>query len=187
MVNMDKIITMTKLALYDKHQGFADRAANEYFRHDYIYRKNLGNRLAVGFGGLIILIIYWLRVIFLDGVDVFQLNLQLHIRDSIVFILALMAVYTVIGTIQGTREYYNVQKRLDKYRENMSILEKLDGRTPVPEAHEEKPRRSRPQPAPVQSAPAVTDAASGPGRHLGRLTRTMPTNAAPLIRRTKKD
>jgi len=113
MVHQQKIVTMTKLALYDKHEGAADRAANDYFRHDYIYRKNLGTRLAVGFGGMIILLIYWLRVIFLDGVDVFELYIQHHVTESILFILAIMAVYSLIGTIQGTREYYLVQKRLE--------------------------------------------------------------------------
>jgi len=128
MGNQQKIITMTKLALYDKHEGTADRAANDYFRHDYIYRKNLGTRLSVGFGGMIILAFYWLRVVFIEGVDVFELYIQHHLFQSIVFILALMAVYSLIGTIQGTREYYLVQKRLERYQGMMLFLERVDER-----------------------------------------------------------
>ena len=55
MKSRQKILLMTKLALYEKHYGAVDRAANDYFRHDFIYKKNLGTRFAVGFGGLIIL------------------------------------------------------------------------------------------------------------------------------------
>jgi len=151
---------MTKLALYDKHDGPADRAANDYFRHDYIYRKNLGTRLSVGFGGMIILAIYWLRVIFMDGVDVFELHLQTHIFESIVFILALMAVYSLIGTIQGTREYYLIQKRLERYQGMLRYLERVDERgrirvkTPVNPAKEAR-EKTAPHPRVRRERPGV--------------------------------
>jgi len=139
MVHQQKIITMTKLALYDKHEGAADRAANDYFRHDYIYRKNLGTRLSVGLAGLVILLIYWLRVIFLDGVDILELYIQHHVRESILFILAIMAVYSLIGTIQGTREYYLIQKRLERYQGMMRFLERVDERGRIRVADDERP------------------------------------------------
>jgi len=123
MVNQQKIITMTKLALYDKHEGTADRAASEYFRHDYIYKKNLGTRLAVGVAGVLILLIYWLRVFLLDGVDLLQMDIRQHLVDSVLFLVALLAVYSLIGTIKGTREYYLIQKRLEIYNSLIRQLE----------------------------------------------------------------
>jgi len=128
MVNQQKIITMTKLALYDKHEGIYDRAANDYFRHDYIYRKNLSTRISVGVGGVLILAIYWLRVIFVDGMDIFEIDIQHYATESILFIIALVAVYSVIGTVQGTREYYLVQKRLRKYQNMLKFLENAEER-----------------------------------------------------------
>jgi hypothetical protein len=121
-----KIIVMTQLALYDKHEGHADRLANDYFRHDYIYRKNLGTRFAVGFGGLVMLGLYWARNIFIEGADLFELDFTTHLNDSILFMLALLAVYSLIGTIQGTREYYLVQKRLTRYHALVRQLEKIN-------------------------------------------------------------
>ena len=128
MVNQHKIITMTRLALYDKHEGYADRVANDYFRHDYIYRNNLGTRLAVGFGSIIILGVYWLQDIFLNQTDLFELDIQQNVTDSILFILAVLAVYSLIGTIQGTRQYYLVQKRLAQYQALVRQLERLEER-----------------------------------------------------------
>ena len=128
MSNEKKIITMTKLALYDKHEGPADRAASEYFRHDYIYKKNLGTRLAVGLGGILLLLIYWLQVIIIDGADILEMDVRQHLVDSIVFLVALLALYSLIGTIQGTREYYLLHKRLDKYHHNIKQLEADEGR-----------------------------------------------------------
>ncbi|MCL2204441.1 MAG: hypothetical protein FWB88_10955 [Defluviitaleaceae bacterium] len=123
-----KIITMTQLALYDKHEGATDQIANDYFRHDYIYRKNLGTRFAVGFGGFIMLGLYWARNILLDGTDIFEIDFATHLTDSIFFILALLAVYSLIGTIQGTREYYLVQKRLTRYHALVRQLERINER-----------------------------------------------------------
>jgi len=150
MVERQKIIAMTKLALYDKHEGAADRAANEYFRHDYIYRKNLGTRIAVGIGGILILAIYWAGVLFVDGVDVFKLDIQAHARDAILFVLALTALYSLFGTIQGTREYYLIQKRLKHYQGLLRLLEnkeeKKEEKKPVPVTDEkaiEIERRTR--------------------------------------------
>ena len=114
---------MTKLALYDKHEGPGDRMVNDYYRHDYIYRKNLGTRFAVGFGGLILLAFYLIQTILIEDTDVFELDFSGILIDSILFLAAILAVYSVIGTIQGTREYYLVQKRLEKYRELVTWLD----------------------------------------------------------------
>jgi len=129
MVNQQKVAIMTKLALYDKHEGPADRDANEFFRHDYIYKKNLGTRMAVGFGGLLLLALHWLRMILIDGLDVLQVALvRGHLIESLMFLAAILAVYSLIGTLQGTREYYLIQKRLKKYNGLVRQLEKLENK-----------------------------------------------------------
>lgn len=148
-----KIITMTQLALYDKHTGTSDRDANDYFRHDYIYRKNLGTRLAVGFGGFIMLALYWARYILIEGVDFFELDFSTHLTDSIFFILAILAAYSLIGTVQGTREYYLVQKRLTRYLALVRQLERINERAQrqadVQQQKEEQPEEIPPEPAPT--------------------------------------
>jgi len=140
VVNEQKIITMTRLALYDKHEGTSDRAANDYFRHDYIYKKNLGTRLAVGFGSVLILAIYWMSVILVsEDLDIFEMDIQQHLLESVLFVLAMIAVYSLIGTIQGTREYYLIQKRLNQYQTNLRQLERMNERRRRPSPDD--PRR----------------------------------------------
>ncbi len=128
MINKQKIITMSKLALYDKREGDADRAMFGHFRHDYIYRKNLGTRLCVGAGAVFIALAYWAQQIITAGLDVLMLDLSKNITDSILFVLAVLAVYTVIGTVQGTRRYYLAQKRLEKYHGMLHLLERIEER-----------------------------------------------------------
>ena len=121
-----KIITMTKLALYDKHEGTQDRAGSEYFRHDYIYKKNLGTRIAVGIAGVLLLALYWGRVILIDWADILQIDIRQYLTDSVLFLVALLVLYSLFGTVQGTREYYLMQKRLDQYNGLMKRLERLE-------------------------------------------------------------
>ncbi len=128
MTNKQKIITMSKLALYDKREGDTDRAVFGHFRHDYIYRKNLGTRLCVGAGAAVLVVAYWLQQVVTVGLETIMLDLSKNITDSILFVLMVLAVYTVIGTVQGTRQYYLAQKRLDKYYGMLRILERMEER-----------------------------------------------------------
>jgi hypothetical protein len=142
MVNKNKITLMTRLALYDKHHGKADRAVFAYYRRDFIYRKNMWTRFCVGIGGVILLAVYWLHRIFIAGEDInviavqdmvtvsirdyITVDIQRGLLDSFLFVVALLAVYTVIGTVQGTAQYYGVQKRLTRYNNMLKHLERMD-------------------------------------------------------------
>ena len=157
MANKLKIITMTRLALYDKHEGPGDRVANDYFRHDYIYRNNLGTRLAVGLGGIIILLIYWLQALMVNDLDIFNFDIQQHVTDSVLFLLAILAVYSLIGSIQGTRQYYLVQKRLAQYQAMVRQLERLEERSKKTYEEEDVPQQEeRPyNPSPPVRTPPI--------------------------------
>ncbi|MCL2016099.1 MAG: hypothetical protein FWG68_07645 [Defluviitaleaceae bacterium] len=123
MANRDRVILMSQMAVYDKRYGEADKAIYSYFRRDYIYRKNMLIRLCVALGALFLLAMYWLYQIFVYGIDIHQLDIQQSVTDSVLFLLAIMAFYTCVGTIQGTFQYYQVQKRMDKY---LAMTKKLD-------------------------------------------------------------
>jgi hypothetical protein len=137
MVSKQKIILMTKLAMYDKRHGDADRAAYAFFRRDYIYRKNMATRFCVGVGAGILLAVYWLNRVFFLGEDLMSLDFVRAGIDAGLFVLAVMAVYTVLGTMQGTRQYYLVQKRMNTY---MAMLKRLT--EPPPERPERSERRA---------------------------------------------
>ena len=123
MLNKTKIILMTRMAIYDKHHAEADRAVFSYFRRDYIYRKNMWTRLCVAFGSIILLALYWLHQIFIYGIDLQEIDIQQSVLDSVLFLIAVMALYTLIGTIQGTAQYHQVQTRMERY---LSMLQRIE-------------------------------------------------------------
>ena len=132
MTDKKKIILMTKLALYDKSHGDSDRAVFSYFRSDYIYRKNLWTRLCVSLGAAIVLAVYWLHKIFIIGEDLLTIDIQQGAWDSVLFLGAVIAFYTLAGTVQGTRQYYLTQKRMTRYWNMLQHLKR------VPEAEQEE-------------------------------------------------
>jgi len=125
VLNKNKIAIMAKMAVYDKRHGEADRAVFAYFRRDYIYRKNMWTRLCVSIGAVFLLAVYWLHQIFIYGVDIQEINIEQSVTQSVLFLLAVMAFYTFIGTIQGTIQYHQVQKRMERYIAMIQRLERL--------------------------------------------------------------
>ncbi|MDR1558291.1 MAG: hypothetical protein LBS84_01100 [Clostridiales bacterium] len=125
MISKKRIITMTKLAVYDQKYGPRDKKDNEYYRHDYIYRKNMWTRLCAAAGAVIILAVYWMYQLFALKRNFLEIDYQRACIDAGVFILAVMAIYTIIGTIRETAVYAKGQKRLKNYMRMLYALDRV--------------------------------------------------------------
>jgi hypothetical protein len=128
MPDREKILLMVKLALYDKRHGDADRAVFRFYRRDYIYRLNMMTRLSVAAGALILLALYWMHQILIENADFTEINYAQGAYDGAVFVLTVMAVYTVLGTMQATRRYYLCQRRMARYNAMLAQLDRLNAR-----------------------------------------------------------
>lgn len=129
MLNTKKISAMTKLAVYDKRYADNDSRILEYFRHDYVYKKNFKIRVNVIFAGIIITLLSYGNKIFTGDLDVFSLNLQTELRNIVVFFLFLGLFYTVIGTIKSNYEYSSAltrQLRYNKLADKLCALDNLN-------------------------------------------------------------
>ena len=133
MLDKNKIILMAQMAVHDKRHGDSDRAIFSYYRRDYIYRKNMWTRLSVSIGAVVMLGLYWLYQIFVYGIDIHELDIQQSVTDSVLFLLAIMALYTFIGTIQGTHQYHRVRKRMERYMSMLNQLEYINNPDPEEE------------------------------------------------------
>ena len=126
MLDKNKIILMAQMAIHDKRHGDSDRAIFSYYRRDYIYRKNMLTRLSVSIGAAFLLGLYWLHQIFVYGIDIHELDITQSVTNSVLFLLAVMAFYTCVGTIQATHQYYRVRKRMERYMSMMKDLEYIN-------------------------------------------------------------
>lgn len=126
MIDKRKIITMTKLAKYDKNFRNKDKNIYEYFRHDYVFKKNMKTRMFALLGGLIIILVDFSNKIFMQNVDVFSINYKQLISIYIVFLIALMFFYTAISSLIANFEYTMCQNRLRNYMALFKQLESYD-------------------------------------------------------------
>jgi uncharacterized integral membrane protein len=118
---------MAKMAVYDKKGFEKDANANQYFRHDFIYKKNMQMRFYLGLGCLILVLFYILHLLGVQEADFFTLNYQAEIVRIVVVVVIIMVAYSFIGTIIFTREYLISQKRVDAY---FNLMKELTGEKP---------------------------------------------------------
>ena len=127
-----KIIIMTRLALYEKRYGAADKHAGSFFRHDYVYWKNFWNRVYALLGALLIAGLYIFYQVMINGVDVFEIDYRAEGIRLLIFIAAVMFISSAISSYKSTREYSAIQKRL---AEQIVLCEKLEGKGDLTESY----------------------------------------------------
>jgi len=125
MVNEEKIAIMTKLAIYEKRYGEADSQANSFFRHDYVYWKNFWNRVYALIGCVIIIAFYAFNRIVVNAEDLFEIDYRAEGIRILIFIAAVMFTSSAISSLKSTKEYSDMQKRLER---QLKLVEKLEGK-----------------------------------------------------------
>ena len=131
MIDPQKMITMTKLAIYDKEGAENDLDIDRFFRHDFIYRRNMWIRLYVIIGCLIVIGFRILHMLAIDQIDLFTLDFREELINAALFILIFQVGYSIIGTIQFTMEYERSQKRMKAY---FALMDELEVPQEAPEA-----------------------------------------------------
>lgn len=122
MANLEKIKWMTQLAIHDK-KYIKDKKITDYYRSDYIYKKNSVNRISALIALGIIFSMVVLDMVYFKEIDVFSLDYKAFGTKWVIILVGVLGFYTMIGTIKYGKEYDEAQKRTKKY---FSILSKLD-------------------------------------------------------------
>ncbi len=120
-----RVALMTKLALYDQREGRQDRAKLEYFRHDYIYHRNMWTRFYVILGMAVIFVFYLLHRMTYQGIDIMSLDYGAEAIRLGVALLIVLGAYTIIGVIRGSVEYEKALARMNVYGEYLDELNEL--------------------------------------------------------------
>ena len=126
MIDKQKVIIMSKLAAYDKYHAHKDRKKAEYFRHDYVYKRNIGVRFTALIGSLIVILFYFAHRIIIEKIDVFDITgeIMTDIIKAIVFIIAVQFIYSMIGFLIFSKEYNDSQDRINDYFDNLNRLQR---------------------------------------------------------------
>lgn len=117
MIDENKVICMTKLAIMEKNNVKKDLKITSYFEEDYVYMNNLKTRISIlilmsiGIGGHLL----W-RVE--KGLNM-PTNRQDVVFDYLVpygsYIILGLVLYTMISTFVYRRRYRGAEKRVKEY------------------------------------------------------------------------
>lgn len=131
MIDQNKIVLMSKLALEEKKFTKKDRKITEYYLEDYIYISNLKTRLIV----LVIVGIMMMAQILYKVEE--GLNIPTTIREWVLqyiipygsVMLIALVVYTFFSSIVYTKQYNSAEKRKKKYQKALKELEEYEENT----------------------------------------------------------
>jgi len=121
MADKEKIVLLTRLALYDKHMSDADKKINNYFLHDYIYAKNIRTRFFACCGTIILVLFYVMYRIFVEQADIFALDYVKELTGIAVFVAAVLVFYTLVGSLRAAVAFRASQKRIGAYLDVLDI------------------------------------------------------------------
>lgn len=124
-INKEKIILMSKLAMYEKNIGKEDFKINSYFRHDYIYKKNFGIRLSALIGGVVIIFLAVVHKIAIGGEDILMLNFVQEGMKIALFLVFIAVMYSILGVLINTLKYESAVTRLEKYYDTIDKLDEV--------------------------------------------------------------
>ena len=125
MIDKNKIILMTKLAIYEKNNMKRDNKKIDYYLEDYVYINNFKTRISITIMVAIIAVVG--SIVQFSETLVFPMSLEELIAEYLVVYIApwliLMVIYTFISTIVYSKRYYKSQKN---HRDYMNLIKQLD-------------------------------------------------------------
>lgn len=125
MIDQDRIILMTKLAVYEKKYIKEDRRRNSYYVEDYIYVKNFKTRFSVTLVVILFATINIMKMINQNVIIPTSLAsfIDSYIKPYLVPWIMILIGYTILSTIIYQTRYALSQKRLQSYSK---LLKQLD-------------------------------------------------------------
>jgi uncharacterized membrane protein len=125
MLNENKIKMMTKMAIYEKHEGRQMLKNSRYFKGDYVAFGVLRTLIATTFAYILMVILYALCNMERLIADINSMDYAVVGRQLGLYYILLVIVYAVIGAMVYTCRYNKSRKGLKKYFSRLNKLERF--------------------------------------------------------------
>ena len=125
MVNEEKVILMTKMASYEKHDGKKNINIVNYFRSDYIGFQVLKAIIAATIGFLACAAIYVFYNFEELMADIYKIDLMEMGKSVIIIYLSVVGVYAAVCYALFAHRYSKAKKELKGFYANLRKLESM--------------------------------------------------------------
>lgn len=126
MIDLKKVRLMTRLAMYEKHEGQEDIQIGKYYKADYVRMNILKTILAVTIGSFLVLlmvIVYHLEFLLNQAM---VLNYSLLFKWVLGYYLVILVIEVGITSIGYHIKYISSRGRLSGYYKRLGQLKKLE-------------------------------------------------------------
>lgn len=125
MIKKEKVILMTKLAIYEKDNGKNDMKVMNYFKLDYIALNNFRVQLGVTIALLLIFGIHATGILIQNISHITDLNFVEVGKGYLKVWIIVIIIYTLISTAYSWYEYIKTEKRINIYTDLLKKVEKF--------------------------------------------------------------
>lgn len=122
MINEDRVRLMTKLSLYERKSGKADRMDN-YFKTDYISMQCLGTFITSTLAYLLLLVLYAFYHIEVIVTMIFDSDSSADVGGVIIRYILFVAVSEVLTVLIYRHRYQQMRKDRSEYYRDLKRLE----------------------------------------------------------------
>ena len=124
MINEERIIMMTRLALYEKKNGRKELKITKYFPGDYVALQNFWS-FVCGTAAFLIMLAFWaLYNIENIMMELFTMDIMLFARNILVSYIIFMAVYMLLCYGYHSYRYGKLKKNVNEYLRRIKALYK---------------------------------------------------------------
>ena len=126
MINEDKVILMTKLASFEKHEGKKNMGIVNYFRGDYIGFQVLKAIIAATISFFVCFSVYIFYNFEQLMADIYKIDLMEMGKSIIIIYLAIVGIYAVICYAVYAHRYSKAKKELKGFYSDLRKLENMN-------------------------------------------------------------
>lgn len=125
MINEEKIILMTHLAVYEKGEGKRTMSVGKYFRGDYISLHLLRTVLSGTFAFLIGLGVYLLYFYEDILMNLYTIDFAALAKNVIAYYVGFLVIYGLLTYIVFTVRFIKAKKSIRGYYQNLKKLNSM--------------------------------------------------------------
>lgn len=128
MINEEKVMLMTKMAAFEKHEGKKNMNIINYYRSDYIGFQVVKAIIAATLSFVLLGIVYLLYNFEDLMADIYKMDLMSLGKQLIILYLCVVGVYALIIYIVYTYRYSKAKRKLKNYYMDLRQLENMNNR-----------------------------------------------------------
>lgn len=125
MINKERIVLMTKLAVYEKGEGKKNMAVGKYFMSDYISLHILRTVLSGTFAFLIAVCVYFLYYYEDLLANLYNIDFALLARNVVTYYVVFLVAYGAVTYVVFALRFLKAKKGIKKYYQNLKKLNSM--------------------------------------------------------------